>query len=131
MNYLIDPKIFYLMSVLSSLEMLLISIGALLLISTGIATITYFVNLSTISSFPRNSEPEKRVNEEIKKIFKPLKIIMILIILLGIPVLIPSKETMVQMLVASQVTSENYEIAKDEVVDLIDYIIEKIEGEEE
>lgn len=49
----------------------------------------------------------------------------------SLSIFIPKQETMTKMLIASQVTSENYEFAKDEIVDLVDYIIEKIDGNEE
>ena len=67
-----------------------------------------------------------KVKKEIKK---PLIAITISLLLFTTTVFIPSRDTMYKMLVASYVTSENYEFAKDELTDLVDYIVGKFKGE--
>lgn len=42
--------------------------------------------------------------------------------------LLPSRDTMYKMLVASYMTDENYQFAKDELTELVDYITEKFNG---
>lgn len=62
--------------------------------------------------------------DEIPKCIK--KIIIAGAIVLTIGGLIPSKETCYKMVVASYVTPVNIELAKGEVTDLIDYIVDKV-----
>lgn len=131
MNYLIDPKIFYWMSVLGSLEMFLIFVGIVSFCVYGFIMLLYTMDKNTISEYenhPKLIEKEKVRCSVIEKKFKLKPAILSLILLFGIPVFIPSQDTMVKMIVASQVTSENYEFAKDEITELIDYIVDKIEN---
>jgi hypothetical protein len=44
--------------------------------------------------------------------------------------LLPTKTTCVEMLVASKVTHENVQIAKEEIYNMIDYIDERFNGEQ-
>lgn len=48
-----------------------------------------------------------------------------------IGILVPSKETCIEMMVASQVTHENVMATKEEIYEIIDYVTAKVKVEEE
>ena len=56
--------------------------------------------------------------------------ITLVISILGLT-FIPTKETMYKMLVANFVTYENVETATDAIKDSVDYIFEKLDGEDQ
>jgi uncharacterized membrane protein YozB (DUF420 family) len=125
MNYLIDPMVFYLISVLSNLSfvfgmLLFLVLVALLLFS--IILILYLIN-----DYNFSEESVEEMFSKIKKIKKRYFVIPIVIITL-LAIIIPSEETMTKMLVASQLNEQNYTMAKEEIIELIDYISEKIDN---
>lgn len=56
--------------------------------------------------------------------------ITLVISILGLT-FIPTRETMYQMLVANYITDENIETATDAIKDSVDYIFEKLDGEDQ
>ena len=73
----------------------------------------------------------EKIEENEKKIFKVFKnIIIVSIISLFICILIPSKTTCIEMMIASQVTHENVSATKEEIYEIVDYITDKVKGEE-
>lgn len=63
---------------------------------------------------------------DIKKSLMVLKPTIVVFVVLGLIVLfVPSKNTMIQMKVAENVTHENVDIATEIIKDTIDYIFEK------
>ena len=63
------------------------------------------------------------------ELFKKFIVASIIAIVIGI--LTPSKETCVEMMIASQVTHENVTATKEEIYEIIDYVTDKMNGEEE
>ena len=123
MNYLIDPMVFYVISVLSNLSfvfgmLLFLILAALLMFST-------ILMLYLINDF--SEESVEKIFSKIKKIKKKSVIFTITTISL-LSIFIPSEETMTKMLVASQLNEQNYTMAKEEIIELIDYISEKIDN---
>lgn len=126
MNYLISPWVFYVMSVFESLGF----IFGLLWIVFVATFIVFFLIL--IGSFFTEAIDVDDISSFFKKTKGKKKYVIIPIILFAVlSIAVPSKETMIQMLVASQVHQENYEFAKDELTDLVDYIVDKIDGNKE
>ena len=62
------------------------------------------------------------------KIIKTIKKIVVAgVLLMTFDMLLPSKKTCYQMMIASQVTEENVKKAEDVIKDSVDYIFEKID----
>ena len=121
MKYYINPIWFYLMGVSTGLKILLCVVGVVLTVVFGIELACYLFDSWDVTDMDENEV----------KTFKILrKIIMTGIILLFIGILVPSKETCVEMMVASQVTHENVTATKEEIYDIIDYVTDKVKGEE-
>lgn len=64
-------------------------------------------------------------NERYKKVTR--RSILICVISIVICLFVPSKETMIEMAIAKNVTSQNIELAKDSIKGVIDYTIESVE----
>ena len=114
MNYIINPWVFYLLNILENV----VSGIVIALFIFGIVLVSYaiiwYVELST--SYDEDKYPSPLA------IVKKWKIPLIICIV--ILVLTPSKETCYKMLIASQVTTENIESAKETVKEVADYIVE-------
>ena len=110
MTYYINPIWFYLMGVSTGLKIFLGILG-------GLPLIFIFIAWWDIT------------DSEILKSFK--KIMIASIITLFISILLPSKETCVEMMVASQVTHENVTATKEEIYEIIDYVTDKVKGEDD
>ena len=64
-------------------------------------------------------------NERYKKITR--RSILICVVSVAICLFVPSKETMIEMAIAKNVTAQNIELAKDSIKGVIDYTIESVE----
>ena len=117
---IVSPWIFYLINLLSNISdvffmLALVSFLALL----GLILYGFLAELDSDSEIWRSFiEWRKRTA------------IALVISILG-STFIPTKELMYQMLVANYVTYENVETATDAIKDSVDYIFEKLDGEEE
>lgn len=114
MNYIINPWVFYLLNILGHIVGW--SIAGLVIFGTcyGIYVCVWFMEIS-------GSNYEDKYPSPIALIRK-WKIPLILCITALI--LIPSEETCYKMLIASQVTTEHIEDAKETIREVADYIVE-------
>lgn len=123
MTYYINPIWFYLMNVSTGLKILLCALGIISSVVSAFVMMTWAidngVDITNLEEYEKNTF----------KLFK--KIIIASIISLFIGILIPSKETCIEMMVASQVTHENVTATKEEIYEIVDYITDKVKGEEE
>lgn len=122
MTYYINPIWFYLMNVSTGIKEFLCICGAMVAIVATVVFVTCIVD----DDWDITDMNEKEIT--VSKKFR--KIICIGFIAIFIGIFIPSKETCIEMMVASQVTHENVNATKEEIYELIDYIIDKVQGEE-
>ena len=117
MKPIINPWFFYLISLLDKVQIL----GIICLIA-GVTLLGACI-LGSI----------ELCSDEDEKAFKKCIKISILVISISalIVVVVPSKETMYEMLVANYVTENNIEAAKEDAKELVDYIVDKFEEDEE
>ena len=116
MSYIINPSIFYWMSVLNGLK----TISIVLLIISSALTVIFSIMITTCDYW------EDDENERARKILKCTIIVMIVLIILI--VFIPGKETMIEMLIAKTATVENTELTIDAIKGLVDYIVESLKA---
>lgn len=123
MTYYINPIWFYLMSISTGMKMLLCALGVISLIILVFAIPIWMVQRDVdITDLEENE----------KKIFKLFKnVIVASIISLFICILIPSKETCIEMMIASRVTHENVTATKEEIYEIIDYVTDKLDTSDE
>lgn len=115
MRPIINPWLFYLIGVLDKLQI----VALIFLIASAI------VGVMCLFIWLDDSEFEKEDIKFIKRVF------ITFFISLSIVIIVPSKETMCEMMVANYVTENNIETAKDDVKELVDYIVKKFENEPE
>lgn len=125
MTYYINPIWFYLMNVENSIRFLFIITGALASVVSICIFIIWLADGCGTWNYKEMDDDEKATF----KLFK--KIIIASFISLFIGILIPSKETCIEMMIASQVTHENVSATKEEIYEIVDYITDKVKGEEE
>lgn len=123
MTYYINPIWFYLMNVSTGMKIFLCALGIISLVVSAFVMMTWViyngVDITNLEDYEKNTF----------KIFK--KIIIASCISLFIGILVPSKETCIEMMIASQVTHENVTATKEEIYEIVDYITDKVKGEEE
>lgn len=118
MNQIISPGVFYLIDVVRKFDTVIMTVLILLGILIVLRVLFWF------EDWPYN-EDEKR------KFFKTTsKMIIAGCVIALVHTAIPSKETMYTMLVANYVTYDNVEKATDVIKNSVDYIFDKIDGEQ-
>lgn len=121
---IINPWIFYLIDVLSSLKgITLTAIVITLFGSIGLGT--YIV---VYQSCDCCGEEDRHLITKLTKILK--KVLIVLCIITGVYTVTPSEETMYKMLVAQNVTYENVDKATEAIKDGVDYIFKKLGKED-
>ena len=125
MNYIVDPMWFYWLDVISStkgLAILLVIIFIICAIIEGIVWGVYKAGWLDCSL-----EQDKKVCQFIeRKVFVPT--IIVLIVSALIIVFLPSRETMITMMVAKYATYENAQLTVDTIKEVIDYIVKSIQS---
>ena len=111
MNYIVNPSVFYLISVLDGLNDASFLIGGVLLFILILFTILYF-----------------EYSLDKKKMKTRITITSIIFAITVITcILIPSRRDMEKMLIASYATEDNITAATNYGKNLVDYIFEKVE----
>ena len=121
---IINPWIFYLIDVLSSLKGISLTVMVIILFG-AIGLGTYIVVYQ--SCYCYNVE-DRHLITKLTKILK--KVLIVLCIITGVYTVTPSEETMYKMLVAQYVTYENVDKATKTIKDGVDYIFKKLGKED-
>lgn len=116
MNYIVDPRMFYIMDIVGNLQAFLI-IAAIVLLAIGGITLGVLYAESDLKSHPKEARFGKAA-------------LIIGIALCFASVFIPSKETLIEMEIASNVTYDSAETAIQMIQEATDYILEKTGGNE-
>ena len=118
MHYIINPWAFYLLGLADSIGNACVVLLAIFGIMFGSYVIIWFVE------FPENDELPTPT-----QILKKWRVPLILTI--AFLVFMPSTDTIYKMMIASQVTTENIDTAKETIQDVADYIIDAVKEIEE
>ena len=118
MEPIIDPKLFYLCDVCETLDAVMAVLVFAGIISLIVHAIIYFDSACDVDGFVGDIKKFKR------GVY--ITIIVTVISLLGV-IFIPSKKTIYQMIVFDNLTENNIEAGKEDIKELIDYTVEKIE----
>lgn len=117
MNYIIDPKLVYWISVASAIKWFIVIIAASILVICAIALMMVGMDADYYE--------EEELDAKLKSV---LRVTIVSISLIFISLFVPSKKTSIEMIVASKVTTESIQATKEEIYELIDYTVEKIYG---
>lgn len=122
---IINPWIFYLIDVLSTLKYnseIITGVATFVLCGTG------FVAMLAKSESHHDNDSARLAALTIKTFKKALIVVCVSV---GIYTVIPSETTMYKMLVAQNVTYENVDKAQEEIKETVDYIFKKLGRENE
>ena len=120
MNYIIDPSVFYWINVLSGLRVLFGVIGGIL-IAGGLGFIIGYIYNKYQELYYNECD---RYKQYLKICVKgALTCTIIGTIMLIVCVLLPNKETSIQMLVSKTATFENVDWSVEQIKEIINYIV--------
>ena len=118
MHYIINPWVFYLLGISNSVGMACVIFLAVFAIVFGSYLLIWIIDLSDNGEYPMPTQ-----------ILKKWRVPLILSV--AFLVFMPSTDTIYKMMIASQVTTENIDTAKETIQDVADYIIDAVKEIEE
>ena len=121
--YVINPALIYLSEVADSLRYIATIVFAFLLIGSAVMIIIGLGNILENMKFGPDDDDFKKGMEALnisKKLIIPLVIAFVLTIV------VPSKETIYEMIVANLVTYENVDLTTETLEEAFDHIIDKL-----
>ena len=118
MHYIINPWVFYLLGLVDSIGVACVAFLAMFGIIFGSYAMIWFIEFSGNDEYPTPIQ-----------ILKKWRVPLMLTI--AFLVFMPSTDTIYKMMIASQVTTENIDSAKETIQDVADYIIDAVKEIEE
>ena len=126
MNYIINPSWFYWLGVVNSMHGFMLTAFIVAIIVIGVALIVIPVNVKLIQDYPSISDDERKA---VRFFTKALKVAIGVCIVAGLfLVFVPSKETLIEMMVAKQATYENATGTVDALKSAVDYVVQAIQS---
>lgn len=126
MNYIINPSWFYWLGVVNSMRGFMLTAFIVSIIIIGVALIIIPVNVKLIQDDPSISDDERKA---VRFFTKALKVAIGVCIVAGLfLVFVPSKETLIEMMVAKQATYENATWTVDALKSAVDYVVQAIQS---
>lgn len=126
MNYIINPSWFYWLGVVNSMRGFMLAAFIVAIIVVGVSLILILWNTSMIREFPSLSDDERK---NVRFFTKALKVSIGVCIVAGLfLVFVPSKETLIEMMIAKQATYENATWTVDALKSAVDYVVQAIQS---
>ena len=126
MNYIINPSWFYWLGVVESMRYFMIAAFIISIAAIIVAIIIVPVDIRMIRDFPDMSDDERKSLQFFTKVLKAA--IWALVISVLILLFVPSKETLIEMMIAKQATYENATWTLDALKSAVDYVIQAIQS---
>lgn len=131
MDYIINPMLFYCLSISDALKIVSGIMAGLLIVGFGVAMGCYIYNQSQIISYECQAHYKEYSKEHTKykdmcKKYLYLSLILSIIFLL-LAIFIPNKTICLEMIVAKNITPETVEGGIEAFKFAIDYIVEKLQ----
>lgn len=126
MNYIINPSWFYWLGVVHSMRGFMLTAFIVSIITIGVALIIIPVNVKLIRDYPSISNDERKA---VRFFTKALKVAIGVCVASGLfLVFVPSKETLIEMMIAKQATYENATWTVDALKNAVDYVVQAIQS---
>lgn len=126
MNYIINPSWFYWLGVVNSMRGFMLAAFVIAIVVIGVALIVIPWNTYIIREFPSVSDDERKT---LWFFTKALKVAIGVCIVLGLfLVFVPSKDTLIEMMIAKQATYENATWTVDALKSAVDYVVQAIQS---
>ena len=126
MNYIINPSWFYWLGVVESMRYFMIAAFIISIAAIIVAIIIVPVDMRMIRDFPDMSDDERKSVQFFTKVLKTA--IWALVISGLILLFVPSKETIIGMMIAKQATYENATWTLDALKSAVDYVIRAMQS---
>lgn len=126
MNYIINPSWFYWLGVVESMRYFMIAAFIVSIATIIVAIVIVPVDMRMIHDFPTMSDDERKSVRFFTKVLKAA--IWALVISGLILMFVPSKETLIEMMIAKQATCENATWTLDALKSAVDYVIQAIQS---
>lgn len=126
MNYIINPSWFYWLGVVNSMRgfMLAAFIVAIIIVGAALILIPWYTDM--IREFPTMCADERKA---VRFFTKALKVGIGVCVIAGLfLVFVPSKETLIEMMIAKQATYENTTWTVDALKSAVDYVVQAIQS---
>lgn len=126
MNYIINPSWFYWLGVVNSMRCFMLIAFIVAIIVIGVALIVIPVNVKLIQDYPSISDDERKT---VQFFTKALKVAIGVCVASGLfLIFVPSKETLIEMMIAKQATYENATWTVDALKSAVDYVVQAIQS---
>ena len=126
MNYIINPSWFYWLGVVESMRHFMVAAFIVSIVVVVASAIIIPVGMHMIREFPDMSDDERKI---VQFFTKALKIASGVLAISGLVlVFVPSKETLIEMMIAKQATYENATWTLDALKSAVDYVIQAIQS---
>lgn len=126
MNYIINPSWFYWLGVVNSMRGFMLAAFIVAIILIGVSLILILWNTDMIREFPTMCADERKT---LRFFTKALKVAIGVCIVAGLfLVFVPSKDTLIEMMVAKQATYENATWTVDALKSAVDYVVQAIQS---
>lgn len=126
MNYIINPSWFYWLGVVESMRCFMIAAFIISIALIVVSLIIIPMNISMIREFPDISDDERKTAQFFTK---ALKIAIGVLVISGLILMfVPSKETLIEMMIAKQATYENATWTLDALKSAVDYVIQAMQS---
>ena len=126
MNYIINPSWFYWLGVVESMRHFMVAAFIVSIAVVVASAIIIPMNISMIREFPDMSDDERKT---VQFFTKALKIAIVALVISGLILMfVPSKETLIEMMIAKQATYENATWTLDALKSAVDYVIQAIQS---
>lgn len=126
MDYIINPSWFYWLGVVESMRGFILAVFIVSIVGIGAALMIIPVDVKLIRDYPDVCDVEKKTVQFFTKALKVA--IGVCIVTVLFLVFVPSKETLIEMMIAKQATYENAAWTVDAVKSAVDYIIQAIQS---
>lgn len=126
MNYIINPSWFYWLGVVNSMRGFMLGAFIVAIIIVGVSLIIIPVNVKLIQDCPSISDDEIKA---VRFFTKALKVgIGVCVVAALFLVFVPSKDTLIEMMIAKQATYENATWTVDALKNAVDYVVQAIQS---
>lgn len=126
MNYIINPSWFYWLGVVNSMRGFMLAAFIVAVIAVGVALTVISWTTSIIREFPNVTDDDRKTRQFFTKALKPAIGVCILAALFLI--FVPSKDTLIEMMIAKQATYENATWTLDALKSAVDYVVQAIQS---
>ena len=126
MNYIINPSWFYWLGVVNSMRGFILVAFIVAVTIIGVALIVIPVNVKLIQDYPSISDDERKA---VRFFTKALKVAIGMCVVSALfLVFVPSKDMLIEMMIAKQATYENATWTLDALKSAVDYVVQAIQS---